>query len=1194
MFLKSLTLKGFKSFADSTTLEFEPGVMVVVGPNGSGKSNVVDAVAWVLGAQGPRVLRSAKMDDVIFAGTAKRPALGRAEVSLTIDNSSRRLPIDFSEVTVSRTLFRTGESEYALNGAPARLLDIQELFSDTGVGRQQHVIVGQGQLDAILRARPEDRRMVIEEAAGVLKFRRRRERSERRLEASEGNLLRIQDLLREVRRQLRPLERQAEVALRHRELSEELRSLRLFLASRELSELADRRAKLTRDQALLEERERRTVAALANLDEVVVAGEQALGAVEDDDVGPDLGRANELRERTRGLLRLVAERQKGVERVLRSGIDEEVVASLEQEAAELRAGLERTTAEVASLLPGFAELEAAEARQREEDAALADRGIPGASEEAAAALSAARIALREATRRLGTDRERLARLEERLETVRKRRGEIRALLEESTDRLAAAEEEEAAAARAASESGATEAEAEAEVGTTDAQLRGLERDLASVTARAEALRHTLDEARARAGVERLAGSDGVLGTLYDLAVIEPGYELAFEAALEDALDVVVFDAPGSARAGLEHLRTEAARGAILPVPASPRVPGGLGAHVDGSIPSGLPTGSPEGRGSADSPTASSPLHAGPGGEPLDQHVHASRSEAEPLFRSLLANVVVSAGGPEEALEIALASSGRVVVTPLGDRYSERGWRLGGARSVATRAALVEAERAVGEAANALSRGVAASERAVQRLGEARGVSRAAEALRAGIAEERRRRSREVDELQRQLPRLEAELAALESEAGELGAGVASRDEQVARDEERLAVLESHAAEARATEDEIRREREASAERRRALATLRSDLDVRAAGLEERRQLLSARLDSVELRLVGREAERAAWNQRRSRLEESATALAGLGRLLGDCAGRLEAEASALTDEADRQRGRARALGERLESARRQSAQLSRELGEIRTELQRCVMSETEVRLREEAGVEALRRDLGIEPDAIPAVPAPVLSASTTPRARVLEVERELRLLGPVNELALEELGALQERSGFLESQLEDVRHSRRELLRVIRAIDAEIVGVFEAAFADVSRHFEALFSRLFPGGEGHLCLAEPENLLDTGVEIEARPAGRNVRRLSLLSGGERSLVALAFLFAVFRSRPSPFYLMDEVEAALDDVNLHRFLDLVEDFREEAQLIIVSHQKRTMEAADALFGISMQPGGASKVVSERVRAREGSR
>src|SRR3954451_20935979 len=312
MFLRSLTLKGFKSFADATTLTFEPGVSVVVGPNGSGKSNVVDAIAWVLGAQAPSAVRSQRMDDVIFAGTAKRPALGRAEVSLTIDNSAGLLPIEFTEVTVSRILFRTGESEYAVNGVPCRLLDVQELLPDAGVGRQQHVIVSQGQIDAVLNARPEERRQIVEEAAGVLKFRKRKEKAERRLEATEGSLLRVQDLLREVRRQLRPLERQAEAARRHGELDAELTALRLHLAGREITSLRTRLETLAADRRALTTSEQEIKAELARLDAEVVATEARLSAAGGADLGDDLARAEQLRERARGLAAVLAERRRGL------------------------------------------------------------------------------------------------------------------------------------------------------------------------------------------------------------------------------------------------------------------------------------------------------------------------------------------------------------------------------------------------------------------------------------------------------------------------------------------------------------------------------------------------------------------------------------------------------------------------------------------------------------------------------------------------------------------------------------------------------------------------------------------------------------------------------------------------------------------------------------------------------------------
>ncbi|MBA2282540.1 MAG: AAA family ATPase, partial [Acidimicrobiia bacterium] len=329
MFLKSLTLKGFKSFADATTLELEPGITVVVGPNGSGKSNVVDAIGWVLGAQAPSTVRSQKMDDVIFAGTAKRPALGRAEVSLTIDNSAGLLPIEFSEVTLTRTLFRSGDSEYAINGSPVRLLDLQELLSDTGVGRQQHVIVSQGQIDAVLNARPEDRRLIIEEAAGVLKYRRRKEKAERKLAATEGNLTRLQDLLREVRRQLRPLERQADAARRHGSLVTELLVLRRHVVGRELAVLRGRLENGARSRAELGGAEHATKADLARLDAAVLATEAELSAMGADDVSDRLVRTERVVGRAHGLAAVLAERRRSIDRERGASVDAAVVASLE-------------------------------------------------------------------------------------------------------------------------------------------------------------------------------------------------------------------------------------------------------------------------------------------------------------------------------------------------------------------------------------------------------------------------------------------------------------------------------------------------------------------------------------------------------------------------------------------------------------------------------------------------------------------------------------------------------------------------------------------------------------------------------------------------------------------------------------------------------------------------------------------------
>jgi chromosome segregation protein len=379
------------------------------------------------------------------------------------------------------------------------------------------------------------------------------------------------------------------------------------------------------------------------------------------------------------------------------------------------------------------------------------------------------------------------------------------------------------------------------------------------------------------------------------------------------------------------------------------------------------------------------------------------------------------------------------------------------------------------------------------------------------------------------------------------------------------------------------------ERATAVQTLRRELEVRAGGLEERRTLLTRRLAEVEERLRRFAAERAEAESRRVRLDAVAVATDRLGAVVAGRMADVDAVVAELQERRRLHSDRTKGMVERLDLLRRERAAAERRLAEVRERMQRAEVDDAEAKVRLEALVEAIRRDLDCEPADLMDAVCPELPPGTSPSNRVRELERELRLLGPINPLALEEFEALTERHAFVEAQLEDVKASRRDLAKVIRAIDTEIIEVFSAAWADVRDNFEKLFSTLFPGGTGRLRLTDPDNLLETGIEVEARPSGKNVRKLSLLSGGERSLTAMAFLFAVFRSRPSPFYMMDEVEAALDDVNLHRFLDLVHEFRNEAQLLIVSHQKRTMEAADCLYGVTMQPGGSSRVVSERITA-----
>ncbi len=1151
MFLKSLTMKGFKSFADATQLDLEPGVTVVVGPNGSGKSNVVDAVAWVLGAQAPSAVRSQKMDDVIFAGTAKRPALGRAEVSLTIDNSDGVLPIEFTEVTVTRVLFRSGDSEYMINGAPCRLLDIQELLSDAGVGRQQHVIVSQGQIDQVLNARPEDRRMIIEEAAGVLKYRKRKEKAERRLNSTEANLTRVQDLLREVRRQLRPLERQADAARRHGDLVDELHALQVFVAGQQLARLHTQTQSQREKRNELVVETRQVKDELARLDTAVATAESQLSTQGGADIGDALVRYESIRERSRGLVAVLEQRRQGISRDRDAFVDQAVVATLESESARLRSDLDEVEREALGLKPDaervrLADAELAGLRESfEKDWAEGVEPPTGRAAEVRGELGALSASVERAVAERSRLSERITQLEQVLGELDGKRTEL-----VTTMQSAESDEEplvEAITALEAQLASATEA---AEAVNEEAALA--ERELNAGQARIEALQLALDEARTAAGIESLAGIDGVLGTLVELVDVDNGFEAAFEAAVGPALAGIVVEGDVAARRALSKLSEEDLGGEVL-IAAAPAAASG----------------------------------ASNGG--LRARVRALRPGLDELLDRLLLNVDVVDGEWTAALDQAIASPGRVVVTREGDRFGPGGWRLGAGGAGATKGALDDAEAAVAVLMERLTELRDRQAQAKTKVGEAKAEhNRVGQQLDATD-------SRMVAATER-LERLARDQREATVELESLQVRVAELTDRSDRDQQRVAELQSSLPEFEAAEQAVVEkgkamnvERMSLDERAAAVSSLRTDLEVRAAAVEERRSVLRSRLTDVDAKLVEHAESLAEVEATRLKLDRREAIVKKLASVVENRLGTIEFELDDIRERRRKQSETQQAIATNLDSLRKQRNQLERRLEQLRELTGRVELEQTEVKLRVEAAVESLRRDLDIEPGAALEAQCPELAEGVKPAARVRDLERELKVMGPINPLALQEFEQLQERHEFLQSQLDDVRGTRRDLAKVIRSIDEEIVNVFASAFADVSQNFEHLFGKLFPGGVGRIRLTMPNDPLNTGIEIEAKPSGKNVKKLSLLSGGERTLVAMGFLFAVFRSRPSPFYVMDEVEAALDDVNLHRFLELVKEFRDEAQLLIVSHQKRTMEAGDILYGVSMQPGGSSRVVSEKVKS-----
>ncbi len=1152
MYLKTLTMKGFKSFADSIDLQLEPGVTVVVGPNGSGKSNVVDAIAWVLGAQAPSSVRSQKMDDVIFAGTSNRPALGRAQVSLTIDNSDGMLPTEFTELEISRTLFRSGDSEYTMNGVPCRLLDIQEMLSDSGVGRTQHVIVSQGQIDAVLNARPEDRRLIIEEAAGVLKFRKRREKAQRRLVATEANLTRIQDLLREVRRQLRPLEKQADAARRHGDVVAELHTCQVWLAGRQVESLRkkmDSHAQNRRDFAT---RNNELRALLSTLDVDIMAIESDLSAQGAVDLGDALARLEGLNQRARGADDLLGERIRGIARERQATIDGDVLAALRSEASELTDQLADVDTSVLSLAPELEELTRIEQSLSEDRSTfeLALSSMTGEGAEAAAAGRAAEVrgelaALRNS---ISAARIELDGIEKREIALHDRKSGLSIRTEAERKKLDTAVEREQTLVTTADSAAQAHLEAQERLARLRDERAEADAVCRSAEARVSALSEALDSARVAAGADSLEGIEGLIGTLLDVVAIESGWEDAVEAALGEALSAVVVESAPAARQALEAFESATGSGAVIAL--DPRL---------------------------EPPVA--------GLDSVLHRVSPLRPDVAGVLGHLLANVDAVDANWREAVDRSV-ETGRIVVTRSGDRIGGGLWRIGSSGVGATQAALDEARGDAKAAANARQR---CDEQLRTTTAEVETLSKADQTAAADLDvndAELTSTTEALHHIDAQIRQIDVEMETLETQRTELTVRFDRESARVGELENLLPGLESAEVQSAERNRELEATRTVLSQRRSAVSDRRTEFEVRSAALEERRGVLRRRLGEVQDRLERLAVEQSDAENKRVVLDRAERLAQRLQVVMHDTIGHLNVHLEDRREERRQQSAIVHELTSKLDYMRSTRSKTEVELRELAERTGRIEIEEAETRLRLESTTEMLRRDLDVDPAGAVAADRPELPENVTPAARARELERDLKLMGPINPLALQEFEALQERHEFLNGQLDDIRSTRRELNKVIKAIDDEIVTVFASAYADVADNFQTLFERLFPGGQGSLRLTDPDNLLDTGIEVSAKPSGKNVKKLSLLSGGERSLTALAFLFAVFRSRPSPFYIMDEVEAALDDVNLHRFLSLIDEFRSEAQLVIVSHQKRTMESADSLYGVTMEPGGSSRVVSER--------
>ncbi|MCH1882738.1 chromosome segregation protein SMC [Agrococcus sp. ARC_14] len=1152
MHLKTLTVKGFKSFARPTTFQFEPGVTCVVGPNGSGKSNVVDALAWVMGEQGAKTLRGGKMEDVIFAGTATSGPLGRAHVELVIDNADGALPIEYAEVQISRTLFRNGGSEYAINGESCRLLDVQELLSDSGLGREMHVIVGQGQLDNVLQATPIDRRGYIEEAAGILKHRRRKEKTLRKLDAMQANLNRLQDLTGEIRRQLKPLGQQAEIAKEAATIQATVRDARARLIAHEVISL---RAQL--DASARSESERKSERIV--LQEQLEQAQLRASRIEASMVGDDVDQARDVahgleRElsRLQSLHALAGQRLALLEEAPEMGdaaplVSPEMVQAARDEADALKdrvADAEGRLGKAASATAlARANLDSLDEEIAAQAALVSKHDLEAAGHRSKVEVAQSTLAAREAE---------VTRRESALTNAEQRLAEAKAAAAETGDE----QEVDDAASLSTGYRDADEAQAGLSTALDERReaLHAVERERDAIAARTSALTLALSKANASAGLLD-AGLAGVGGLVAERVKVKKGYEAAIAAALGSLGEAVLADSREAAAAAIEHAhrerlgRIEAVVGDAVPM--RPTV-----AKVEGAVHAPSVVDAPAGVLGVLAFTF------------IVDSLDAAQQAGPAIARLEL-------GGPV------------TIVTKRGDYVSEYLMR-GGSDDAQSRLELIAERDAATERLEELSTSIEREAGALEDARQAhqqarRAAADALEALRAHDAasaargEQRSRARARLESATGEHERAEIALGEAKRGVEEAGRGVEAAEQALERFQAQpRPMLDASARDGLLTELEAARGGE-------------TDLRIELETARERVRAELARADSLE-RDVAAQRARAEESARRAVLrerqrEQASRVLAAIPPVLGVAERSVQEARGVLAEREAARRDRNDELG-RL---RRDEGGLRERLQELTEHVHVAEMEAYEQRLHLSNLLERAGSELGLEERVLVAEYEPEEGWDRkAEQARLQDAERKLGRLGRVNPLALEEFEALEQRHTFLTEQLADLASTRKDLEQIIADLDETMQTIFAAAFEDTKAAFTEVFPILFPGGSGALALTDPDNLLETGVEVTVRPAGKKIDRISLLSGGERSLAAVALMVAIFKARPSPFYIMDEVEAALDDANLGRLLTVFEQLRENSQLIIITHQKRTMEIADALYGVSMRQDGVSAVVGQRTK------
>ncbi|HEY2198493.1 MAG TPA: chromosome segregation protein SMC, partial [Mycobacterium sp.] len=1109
--------------------------------------------------------------------------------TVTIDNSDNALPIEYSEVSITRRMFRDGASEYEINGSTCRLMDVQELLSDSGIGREMHVIVGQGKLNEILESRPEDRRAFIEEAAGVLKHRKRKEKAVRKLESMSANLARLTDLTTELRRQLKPLGRQAEVARRAQTIQADLRDARLRLAADDVVTRQGELNDTNQAEATLRREHDEASARMTLASEELAAHETALTALSEraESAQQTWFRLSALAERVGATVRIASERAQhlDVDTTSTGGPDPD---ELEAEAAEVAAAEQHLLGELAATRTRL-DTARAELADRERAATEAEQAhLVAVQAEADRREGLARLAGQVETMRARVESidDGVVKLSERIEEAAARAQQAKAEFETVQGRVGELDQGEVGLDEHHDRTIAALRLADERVAELQSADRGAERQVASLRARIDALSVGLERKDGAAWLTQNRSSAGIFGSVAKLVKVQSGYEAALAAVLGAAADALAADSFTAAAAAVTALKqADGGRAAIVLSDWPVHDPAPVGALPDGAC------------------------------WALDLVEVPTRLRGALL--AMLSGVAV-VGGLSEAMNLVAARPRLRAVTRDGDLVGA-GWVSGGSdRKPSTleitseiakaRAELTAAETQTSELAAALSGALSeqaarqdSAEQALAALNESDAAISAIYEQLGRLGQDARAADEEWRRLMRQREELETGRAQTLGELGEL--------------ETRLSNVEQTQ---HVTGEPVDRHQIAAAAEAARGVEVEARLAVRTA--EERANAVRGKADSLRRAAAAEREARVRAQQARAARQHAAAVAAAVADLGRQVAGRLAQVVGAASQHRDVLSAERRQRSVAMAAVRDEVNTLGTRIGTLTESLHRDEVAKAQAALRIEQLEQTVLEQFGMSPDVLVAeygpqvslpptelemaeyeqarergeqvtAPAPLLFDRPTQERRAKCAERELAELGRVNPLALEEFAALEERYNFLSTQLEDVKGARKDLLDVVADVDARILQVFTEAYADVEREFQGVFAALFPGGEGRLLLTNPDDMLTTGIEVEARPPGKKVKRLSLLSGGEKALTAVAMLVAIFRARPSPFYIMDEVEAALDDTNLRRLIGLFELLRAKSQLIVITHQKPTMEVADSLYGLTMRDDGITAVISQRMRGQQ---